>query len=986
MRFEIPLYIQGQGGKQPEYRVRPLFFARPEEHSRLLHQARSRLIQSLRSHLDALSRLDRNEELARYSYCPELDQNLLELRFEHKKRTARVRLLVVTFRALGRRLAFSPSLPEEWFEVERGQDLAARTTEVLRQFLRRKPNQDLQPEVLSVLERAWIEVLELQLDPPGASPRPKKPGLMALLGGRDLASGREELAKVGRCLSWTPDDLERCLERGPELERLETLLSRPQRAAVVVVGPRLVGKTTLIHEQIRRDNRRRSRYWQLSPQRLISGMSYLGQWESRLIKILRYVREKNVVLVLDDLLAWLTAGLSRDAQMPASEVLKSFLERQELRLLAELTPEALAVLQEKDRALADRFEVVRLDEMAPRTAMRVLLETVRKTEETQRCIFTSRAVLEVEELSTRYLTDAARPGKAARMARQLGARFRGQTIDRQQVLEQFSQRSGLSLALLDTGTRLTRSQARAWLGERVVGQPRALDALADTISVFKARLTDPRRPVAGLLFVGPTGVGKTECARALAATLYGHEDRLVRFDMNEFVGHDSVARLVGSGGHPDGLLTAALRRQPFSVVLLDEVEKAHPDALNLLLQILGDGRLTDALGRTADFTQAILIMTSNLGAREVSRSLGLRNQAEQEELTYLKAVRDYFPPELFNRIDQVIAFDHLERADLARLSERLLQRLLNRDGLVRRQCLLEVHPLARERIVDMGFDPRLGARALKRSLEREVAAPVARRLAGMPPDLPTSVRLGPELEIEVEALTLVAPRRQPTGSLEPLLEATRARLASLGPAGRVSQEDLDEQALLYFELQDLQRALEAKLRRPGKRKLPPMAELSQEEVESLWRRSDLLTALEELNQSLPPLKEREQLALERDRRATAALIAQVGRPRQTTHLELTGPRADMLEKIYLQLEEVRRLGPGRLEVGNTPLLEGEPGLHLFVGPEGIAPTRVGSSARVVRLYSSSGVLDMATGLFHPGSPGLDAWRHFWLAGLPLELT
>jgi hypothetical protein len=492
--------------------------------------------------------------------------------------------------------------------------------------------------------------------------------------------------------------------------------------------------------------------------------------------------------------------------------------------------------------------------------------------------------------------------------------------------------------------------------------------------------------VAGLLFVGPTGVGKTECARALAATLYGHEDRLVRFDMNEFVGHDSVARLVGSGGHPDGLLTAALRRQPFSVVLLDEVEKAHPDALNLLLQILGDGRLTDALGRTADFTQAILIMTSNLGAREVSRSLGLRNQAEQEELTYLKAVRDYFPPELFNRIDQVIAFDHLERADLARLSERLLQRLLNRDGLVRRQCLLEVHPLARERIVDMGFDPRLGARALKRSLEREVAAPVARRLAGMPPDLPTSVRLGPELEIEVEALTLVAPRRQPTGSLEPLLEATRARLASLGPAGRVSQEDLDEQALLYFELQDLQRALEAKLRRPGKRKLPPMAELSQEEVESLWRRSDLLTALEELNQSLPPLKEREQLALERDRRATAALIAQVGRPRQTTHLELTGPRADMLEKIYLQLEEVRRLGPGRLEVGNTPLLEGEPGLHLFVGPEGIAPTRVGSSARVVRLYSSSGVLDMATGLFHPGSPGLDAWRHFWLAGLPLELT
>ncbi len=985
MRFEIPLYIQGQGGKQPEYRVRPLFFARPEEHSKLLKQARSRLIQSLRSHLDALSRQDRNEELARYSYCPELEQNLLDLRFEHKKRTARVRLLVVTFHGLGRRLAFSPSLPDEWFEVDRGQDLGVRATEVLRQFLRRKPNQDIQPEALSALERAWIDVLPLQLEPPRASPRPKQPGLMALLGGRDLASGREELGKVGRCLTWGREDLERCLERAPELERLETLMRRPQRAAVVVVGPRLVGKTTLIHEQVRRDNRRRG-YWQLSPQRLISGMSYLGQWESRLVKILRYVREKNLVLVLDDLLGWLSAGLSRDAQMPASDVLKPFLERQELRLLAELTPEALAVLQEKDRALADRFEVVRLEEMAPGTSMRVLLETVRRTEETQRCTFTSRAILEIEELSSRYLTDAARPGKAARMARQLGARYRGQLVDRQQVLEQFSQRSGLSLTLLDTDTRLTRAQSRAWLSERVVGQPRALDALADTISIFKARLSDPRRPVAGLLFVGPTGVGKTECARALAGTLYGNEDRLVRLDMNEFVGHDAVSRLVGSSGHPDGLLTAALRRQPFSVVLLDEVEKAHPDALNLLLQVLGDGRLTDALGRTADFTQAILIMTSNLGAREVSRSLGLRSQAEQDELTYLKAVREYFPAELFNRIDQVIPFDRLDRTELAWLADRLLQKLLNRDGLVRRQCLLEIHPLARERIVDMGFDPRLGARALKRSLEREVAAQVARRLAAMPPDLPTSVRLGPQLEIEVAALTLVTPRRQPRGSLDPLLEATRARLTSLGPTGRISQEDLDDQALIYFELQDLLRALEAKLRHPGKRKLPPLAELSIEEVEALWRRNDLLTALEELGQSLSPLKEREQQALERDRLATAALIAQVGRIRKTTILELSGPQTEMLEKAYLQLEEVLRLGPGRLEVGNTPLLDGEQGLHLMVGPEGIAPTRVGSSARVVRLYSPSGVLDLATGLFHPGPLGPEALKHIWLAGLPLELA
>lgn len=982
MRFEVPLLVCGPETRDGLYSVRPLFFEAPREEARMLSQARARLVQSLRSHLETLSRQERHEDLVACSFNPELHAQLLNLQFEHQKRTARLRLLVVTFRALGRRLAFSPSLPDQWFELERGQELEAATLEMLREFFRRKPNRDLEPESLSVASRTWVDRVEFNLEPPRKAPAPKTPSLLALLGGRDIASGRDELNNVGRCLSWMPDQLERCLERESELTRLQSLMSRTPRAAVLVVGARLVGKTALVHEHVRRHCGKRSdQYWHLSPQRLISGMSYLGQWESRLVKILRYVRAKNLVLVLDDLLGWLTAGISRDATMGAADVLKPFLEKSELRVLAEITPEAFAVLQERDRGLADRFEILRLDEMAPQTSMRVLLDTVRNVEETQRCVFTSRAVLEVEVLASRFLTDAARPGKAARMARQLGARFREGTVDRPLVLQQFSQRSGLSLELLDPSRLMPRAEALEALRKRVVGQPAALEVLADTVSIFKARLADPGRPVAGLLFVGPTGVGKTECAKALAAFLYGDEERLVRFDMNEYVGYDAVPRLVGSAQRPDGLLTSALRRQPFCVVPLDEVEKAHPDALNLLLQILGDGRLTDTLGRTADFTQAILILTSNLGARELGRPLGLRSQSSQEELAYRRAAEEFFPPELFNRLDRVVPFGRLAREDVARLAEHLLSKLLARDGLVRRQCLLEIDPAARERLVDLGHDPQLGARALKRSLERQVAAPVGRKLAAMAPDLPTLVRLGPGLEITVEALLPVPARRQPPGDLQPFVDQLKQDLARLSPKGRVAEEDLSEESLFYFELQDLVRQLEGKLRRPGKGKLPPFVELAPEQVEALWRRSDLRAALGELACDLPPLKERELQAQNRDARATAAQIREALRKRRyaTRRISVSHP---FLVKAYLMLDEVRSV-KGGLEIGPTALLDHEEGVHLFFAPEGLTPVRVGEGSAVVRLYAPEGVLDLATGLFAAGPARPEDLVHFWLAGMPL---
>ncbi|MEW6283545.1 MAG: AAA family ATPase, partial [Candidatus Eremiobacterota bacterium] len=698
-------------------------------------------------------RADCLQELARWTWCPPLKEHLLNLRFPFKKRTGQCRILVVTLEALGRTLAMSPTLPH-WFEIAHRSELEGRTVEAVRAYL--KAESDLEPEGLSALEKAWVAWFELRLDLPGAVRPPQKPSMFALLGGADVAGGALELRKVGRCLNHLyPDQLERTLGRERESERLDGMMTRKGRVAVAVVGPRLVGKTALIHEHVRRaialarDRKKPARaYWHLSPQRLISGMSYVGQWQTRVNRILRHAAKKDLVLVFDDLVGLLLAGVSRDSTMNVAQMLKASLEQQEVRVLAEITPQALAVLRERDRGLADLFEVMPLEETTPRETMSISLQAARSAEASQRCRFGADALLAVEELCRRFVSDAAFPGKSASMLRQLAARYREGSVGRQQVLDQFHQRSGVVLQVLDQRVRLTRQEVLAALRQRIVGQAEAVEACADAVSLAKARLSDPTRPVAGLLFLGPTGVGKTECARALAAYLYGDESRLVRFDMNEYVGYDSVARLVGSPTRPEGQLTGAIRRQPFAVVLLDEVEKAHPDVLQLLLQILGDGRLTDALGRTADFTQCILILTSNLGAGEAGRSLGLRTQ-EDEGLatTYRRAAESFFSPELFNRLDRIVPFRRLERPEIGRIAQGLMERVLAREGLARRQCILKVHAGAVERLVDHGFHPRMGARALKRAVERDLAVPVARLLAAMPPDTPTVLSVGADLAV-----------------------------------------------------------------------------------------------------------------------------------------------------------------------------------------------------------------------------------------------
>jgi len=622
--------------------------------------------------------------------------------------------------------------------------------------------------------------------------------------------------------------------RDAELAELTRLLDAADCRPVLLLGPRLVGKTALLHEYVfrkvlgqRSKFRARRNVWLLAPARLISGMSYVGQWENRLLAILKEARRRQHLLYFDDLLGLFLAGQSGSSDLSAADVLKPYLERRDVRVLGEITPEAFRVLREKDRGFADLFHLVPLAEPDDKDNLRIQIAVQRSLEGAWRCRFDLEALPTVLDLQRRYNRAASFPGKGASFLRQLAVKHRGTEVKRGQVLEEFRLRSGLAATFLDKQARLDRQDVIDGLGKQVVGQDAALQAAADVIAVAKARLNDPERPLAAFLFLGPTGVGKTQCAKAIAAYLFGDGDRLLRFDLNEYSQPGAAARLVGTFWQPEGLLTSAIRRQPFAVVLFDEVEKAHPEVFDILLQVLGEGRLTDALGRTADFGNALIVLTSNLGVKESESHVGLRAQEEAErDAGFVRAAERFFRPEFFNRLDRIIPFRRLTREQVRQIADLLIRDVFAREGLAQRKCMLEVDAEALERIVDRGFDPVLGARALKRSIERHLTQPVALQLSALPPGDFSLVRVYPgpdQLAVHVEALSQVPtlragePEAEAPDDLARRLHAELRHIeedfAPLRPRGPITAALLSPEQDRYLALREQMDQVRAELRR-----------------------------------------------------------------------------------------------------------------------------------------------------------------------------
>ena len=759
MEISLPVYVEVRRvAGQPVHHCRPLFFAAPEASDAHLGLALSKLIKRLKGLLDGFGGQSRHDRLAEWAFAPALRTHMLKLTLDLRDRQAKCKLLFITFAALERQVAFSPSLPQLWFEVGPGQSLEQRATAVLSNHYRQLEKSQRRsgepaagPESISLPGQAWVANVDLRVET-RHTPRAAEMRKFAALFGEQQPNGEHELNRVGRCLDWLyPNELLSAVAREREAEELDRLLAAEDNRPVVLVGPRLSGKTSVLHECVRTRVARRDKVftskqnvWLLSPQRLIAGMMYVGQWETRVQAILRTARRRRHILYFDDFLGLYRAGISRDASLSVADVLKPFLLRRELRVLAEMTVETWQALQERDRGLADQFHVLRIAEMGDGDTRRVMWQVQRQLEGTSHCRFALETLPAVVQLQRSYVHGSAFPGKGAAFLRRLAEKHPQIEIGVSEVVEEFHRQTGLSLDLLDDRRRMKRESIVAQLRTKIVGQDEAVQAAADVVTAAKARLTPPGRPLATLLFWGPTGVGKTQCAKALAEVMFSGASRLLRFDMNEYGSPYAVAQLVGTFSEPDGLLTSAVRRQPFSVLLLDEIEKAHPDVFDLLLQVTGEGRLTDALGRTADFSSAVIVMTSNLGTKAGGGPIGLSLADASQRETYVKAAENFFRPEFFNRLDRIIPFETLSRDEMHKIAGLLLTDIFSRDGLVRRRCALSVEPSAMERIVDAGYHPQFGARALKRAIEGQLVHPVAASLAGVKPEAPAVIHVLPQ--------------------------------------------------------------------------------------------------------------------------------------------------------------------------------------------------------------------------------------------------
>jgi len=587
------------------------------------------------------------------------------------------------------------------------------------------------------------------------------------------------------------------LPRSPHRERLMQLLCGARKQSVVLVGPSGCGKTALIHQWVHdllaaddfpshRNPDRVFHVWAVSGRRLIAGMSHVGEWENQCMELLHETRGKKVALYVDDLAQFGKIGRSRESDRCLADLFHGPLSRGELVLVGECTPEQLRALEDDAPTFAAALGRVHVPPATSTETFRILLHEVRQIEQQGAKPFSPHALRTALELGGSLFPNRAMPGKALEVLRQLAREEYPDELEEvgpQEVVQLLAKKTGLPEILLRPDEPLVASDLAATLGRQVIGQPRAIAAACDLILRIKTGLVDPRRPFGVFLFTGPTGTGKTELAKCIAEYLYGDASRLLRFDMSEFSGYDGPARLIGDRWQPEGLLTQRVQEQPFSVVLFDEIEKAHPSILNLLLQLFDEGRLTSASGATASFTHAVIIMTSNLGARPTAPA-GFGDQTERIVRDIAQAVREFFPPELFNRIDQIVPFSPLGHEVAVEVARKEMNRLFNRRGLADRNVFVYVTSAVAERVAREAFAQKDGARSLKRYIEHRIGAVLADHVARGTQAAMQVVRIfeaSDALQIDVEPLLEASPA-DCTWALEPLMDQPVAALRERLPA------------------------------------------------------------------------------------------------------------------------------------------------------------------------------------------------------------
>ena len=537
-----------------------------------------------------------------------------------------------------------------------------------------------------------------------------------------------------------PSDLGRAFFQEKMVTRMSNLLFKKpfKNTPIAIIGEEGIGKKSIIHESlfqhIEDSGKRKRTIWHIDPTRIITGMSIVGMWQKRMEAILGFLKNPynankgSDIMLVDNAVAMLSIGKSAQNNMTVNDVLKPYLEKRDIQVIIIATPQEWKIVQEKDRRFADLFQTIRLKEPELETAVKMTLENRKVLENNNDCQITVKAVQSIFDFRRNYLRRKALPGSVIKIIRQLAIKYRGKTIDVPEVRAEFEVYSGLNQDIFDAPSPVEEDEISKKLAEDLVGQPKAVKTLADVIHTIKARLNSTNKPLGSFLFIGPTGVGKTQAAKVLAKYLTGSEDSLMQYDMNEFIDYSAVQRLIGDAQNPEGQLTGKVRYRPFGIVLLDEIEKAHPKVRDLLLQILDDARLTDSLGRTIDFSNTIIIMTSNEGASQISAQAGFKTASHDEGAIYKKAIENKFRPEFINRIDEIVIFNPLEMDHILDIAWLQIKELLSRDGFVRRTTILNISTDALEWVARRGFNSRMGGRALKRQIEKDLTALTAAQL------------------------------------------------------------------------------------------------------------------------------------------------------------------------------------------------------------------------------------------------------------------